>query len=94
MHTVLNLTEKLDIYTYIIYFTLCMQLISLLPETSINYIIYSCDKTPWLEELNFWIFEGSITAIGIVSSLIVKVRQKQLDKTFLERIQKQVAAGV
>ncbi|KAG1652900.1 Protein JTB [Nymphon striatum] len=54
----------------------------------------SCDKIPWVEERTFWTFEGVITIIGLLSSLVVKVRQKQLDKKFLERIQKQVAAGV
>ncbi|CAM1332968.1 Jtb (predicted) [Pycnogonum litorale] len=54
----------------------------------------SCDLAPWLEERNFWIFEGVTAIIGIFSSIIVKIRQRQLDKQFLERIEKQVAAGI
>lgn len=51
-----------------------------------------CDNEK--EGQHFWIFEGSMLAVGLVSSLSVVLRQKHLDRKMMERIQQQVAAGV
>lgn len=57
-------------------------------------VIRSCDKVTWLEERNFWIFEGLAFATGFVSTSVVYVRQKILDHRMLRRIQRQLASGV
>lgn len=54
----------------------------------------SCDKVTWLEERNFWIFEGSMFVMGVISTIIVFSRQKILDHQMLRRIQRQLASGV
>ncbi|KAJ4434956.1 hypothetical protein ANN_23528, partial [Periplaneta americana] len=54
----------------------------------------SCDKVTWLEERNFWIFEGSMFLLGIISTTVVFARQKILDHRMLRRIQRQLASGV
>ncbi|XP_013774153.1 protein JTB-like isoform X1 [Limulus polyphemus] len=62
-------------------------------KTSGNYY-RSCERVPWIEERNFWIFEGMMLAVGFVSAAMVVLRQKHLDRKMIERIQKQVSAGV
>ncbi|KAK7789976.1 hypothetical protein R5R35_006808 [Gryllus longicercus] len=57
-------------------------------------VVRSCDKVTWLEERNFWLFEGLMFALGLVSSTIVYARQKILDHRMLRRIQRQLASGV
>lgn len=56
--------------------------------------IFSCDKVTWLEERNFWLFEGSVFIVGVISTTIVFTRQKVLDHRMLRRIQRQLASGV
>ncbi|KAK8775602.1 hypothetical protein V5799_031051 [Amblyomma americanum] len=46
------------------------------------------------EGQHFWIFEGSMLVMGLLSSLSVVLRQRHLDRKVMERIQQQVAAGV
>ncbi|KAJ9595096.1 hypothetical protein L9F63_013622 [Diploptera punctata] len=54
----------------------------------------SCDKVAWLEERNFWIFEGCMFVLGLISTTIVFARQKILDHQMLRRVQRQLASGV
>ncbi|XP_021919690.1 protein JTB [Zootermopsis nevadensis] len=54
----------------------------------------SCDKVTWLEERKFWIFEGSVFVVGVISTTFVFARQKILDHRMLRRIQRQLASGV
>ena len=56
--------------------------------------IFSCDKVTWLEERNFWLFEGSVFIVGVISTAVVFTRQKVLDHRMLRRIQRQLASGV
>ena len=56
--------------------------------------IFSCDKVTWLEERNFWLFEGSVFIVGVISTTVVFTRQKVLDHRMLRRIQRQLASGV
>lgn len=46
------------------------------------------------EEKHFWIFEATTFVVGLISYGIVILRQKRLDKHFLEKINKQIASGV
>jgi len=54
----------------------------------------SCDKLPWMEKRNFWIFQSSTFVLGLFSGLITFTRQRQLNRRTLDRIQKQISAGV
>jgi hypothetical protein len=54
----------------------------------------SCDRVTWLEERNFWLFEGSVFIVGVISTTVVFARQKILDHRMLRRIQRQLASGV
>ena len=54
----------------------------------------SCPKLTEIEERNFWIFEMSAALIGLGSWTVVHSRQKLLDKQLLEKVNKQIAAGV
>lgn len=53
-----------------------------------------CDRVVWLEEREFWTFEAVVSIMGILSGLTTFARQKVLDRRILQRIQRQVAAGV
>lgn len=57
---------------------------------SIGNVYRPCDK----QSQNFWIFESSMIILAIIGSFVVNLRQKQLDHKTLEKIQKQIAAGV
>ncbi|GAB6032413.1 hypothetical protein CHUAL_011050 [Chamberlinius hualienensis] len=57
-------------------------------------IFRSCPRSTWIERRNFWLFESTMFALGLVSWTVVYFRHKQLDHRVLERIQKQIAAGV
>ncbi|XP_046404123.1 protein JTB [Ischnura elegans] len=54
----------------------------------------SCDRVAWIEERNFWIFEGLMLVFGSVSITAVFTRQKILDHRVLRRLQRQLASGV
>nr|CAD7195307.1 unnamed protein product [Timema douglasi]CAD7401858.1 unnamed protein product [Timema poppensis] len=54
----------------------------------------SCDKVTWLEERNFWIFEGVMFVISVISTTTVFARQKVLDRRMMRRIQRQLANSV
>jgi hypothetical protein len=59
-------------------------------------IFFSCKEVrdTAREEQNFWIFEAVTLILGVISYGIVILRQKRLDKHFLEKINKQIASGV
>lgn len=50
----------------------------------------SCDKVAWLDERRFWIFEISLMCIGLISSILAYLRQKQLDYHSAQRINRQI----
>ena len=54
----------------------------------------SCHRVIWMEERNFWAFESTAIIFGIFSSIFVIIRQGQLDRKMMDRIQKQIAQGV
>ncbi|XP_062516904.1 protein JTB-like isoform X2 [Corticium candelabrum] len=54
----------------------------------------SCSRSKAIEARNFWIFETVAFAIGVVSYIVVKLRQKQLDRAALQRIRKQVSSAI
>lgn len=54
----------------------------------------SCNKIPYLEERKFWIFEGSMTLLFLLSATAVMMRQRTLDRRTINKIHKQIAAGV
>lgn len=53
-----------------------------------------CDRVTWLEERSFWMFEGLVFIVGVISTTAVFTRQKILDHRMLRRIQRQLASGV
>ncbi|XP_076032356.1 protein JTB-like [Oratosquilla oratoria] len=53
-----------------------------------------CDRIEGLEERHFWAFETTMGAIGLVAGAATFFRQRTLDHRILQRIQRQVAAGV
>ncbi|XP_037783964.1 protein JTB-like [Penaeus monodon] len=57
-------------------------------------VFRKCDRVVWLEERHFWIFETVMGVVGLASGLATVFRQKVLDHRILQRIQRQVAAGV
>ncbi|XP_063225132.1 protein JTB [Bacillus rossius redtenbacheri] len=54
----------------------------------------SCAKVTWLEERNFWLFEGLMLVLGVISTTAVFARQKVLDIRMMRRIQRQLANSV
>ncbi|KAL5004744.1 hypothetical protein ScPMuIL_018200 [Solemya velum] len=54
----------------------------------------SCDLTSDMEERSFYIFEGASFVIGIAAYSIVRQRQKMLDHMLMEKVNRQIAAGV
>ncbi|XP_068206814.1 protein JTB-like [Palaemon carinicauda] len=57
-------------------------------------VFKKCDRVVWIEERNFWTFEAVTGAVGLIAGLATVARQKVLDHRILQRIQRQVAAGV
>lgn len=57
-------------------------------------VFRSCERVVWIEERKFWTFEGCMLVAGVLSGLIVVYRQRQIDQRMIQRIQKQIAAGV
>ncbi|KAG0730364.1 Protein JTB [Chionoecetes opilio] len=53
-----------------------------------------CDRVMWLEERHFWTFEAMMAMVGMVAGFATMARQKILDHRIVQRIQRQVAAGV
>ncbi|KAK4292676.1 hypothetical protein Pmani_034370 [Petrolisthes manimaculis] len=57
-------------------------------------VFRKCDRVVWLEERHFWTFLGVSAVVGLVAGLATAVRQRILDHRVVQRIQRQVAAGV
>ena len=57
-------------------------------------LFYSCPKLTAIEERNFWLFEMAAAFVGLGSWSIVHARQKILDRQLLDKVNKQIAAGV
>lgn len=57
-------------------------------------MFFSCDKVAWLDEKNFWTFEGLLFAIGIISTSFSCLRQRALDRKTLLKIQRQLTQSV
>lgn len=51
-----------------------------------------CDNDS--EAHKFWIFEGCVLIVGLMSSFTVVLRQKHLDRKMFDKIQQQVSVGV
>lgn len=65
-----------------------------LPKNKDSDVLSRCDRVVWLDERHFWTFEAVVSAIGLVAGLATVARQKILDHRVVQRIQRQVAAGV
>lgn len=59
-----------------------------------NFSFYRCDISPAVEEVDFWKFQLFTLLVGLSSYTVVYLRQKNLDKKLMEKIHKQIAAGV
>ncbi|BFZ02155.1 hypothetical protein BsWGS_05195 [Bradybaena similaris] len=53
-----------------------------------------CDISPAVEESDFWKFQLCTLLLGLSSYAVVYLRQKKLDKRLMEKINKQIAAGI
>ncbi|KAK0057425.1 protein JTB, partial [Biomphalaria pfeifferi] len=53
-----------------------------------------CDISPAVEESDFWKFELCTLLLGLSSYAVVYLRQRKLDKRLMEKINKQIAAGI
>ena len=62
------------------------------------YILYyhvsSCPKLTHIEERGFWTFECAMLVLGLLAFSVVHLRQTKLNKDLMERVHKQIAAGV
>lgn len=54
----------------------------------------SCDKVAWLDEKNFWTFEGVLFMTGAIFTLFSFQRQRVLDRKIQQRIQRQLNQAV
>ncbi|XP_026272900.1 protein JTB [Frankliniella occidentalis] len=54
--------------------------------------VRSCLKVVWLEERNFWLFELASFCVAFSSSLAVFIRQRQLDRRMIKRLQAQLSS--
>ncbi|KAL4227268.1 hypothetical protein ACF0H5_012714 [Mactra antiquata] len=52
----------------------------------------SCKVDPWIEERKFWILELITCAIGFGTYGLVRYRQNNLDRTLMEKVNRQIAA--
>ncbi|KAH1007429.1 protein JTB [Dendroctonus ponderosae] len=51
----------------------------------------SCDKAAFYDEQTFWIFEGLMLVLSLISTLCVKARKRVLSKRMIQRVQRQLA---
>lgn len=54
--------------------------------------VRSCSRVVWLEERKFWLFEGISISGALLSTLAVYIRQRQLDRRMMKRLQAQLAS--
>uniref|UniRef100_A0A0B7B2S8 Jumping translocation breakpoint protein n=1 Tax=Arion vulgaris TaxID=1028688 RepID=A0A0B7B2S8_9EUPU len=62
-------------------------------ESGVEEFIW-CDISPAVEEYGFWRFQLCTLSLGLFSYAMVYLRQRKLDKRLMEKIHKQIAAGV
>lgn len=55
---------------------------------------FSCSRAKSVEERQFWMFEGIVFTIGLLSYIIVIMRQRKLDREALQRIRRQVSSSI
>ena len=63
-----------------------------LPYNNI-FFFHSCNRS-WVEERHFWIFEIVTAVIGLLSYGVVFLREQRLDKLLMDKVNKQIAAGI
>ncbi|KAI0208168.1 hypothetical protein LSAT2_007168 [Lamellibrachia satsuma] len=54
----------------------------------------SCPKGHWVEEKNFWTFESVSLLFGLIFYSVVHIRRRRLDHILMEKVHRQIAAGV
>lgn len=50
----------------------------------------SCDRVAWLDEKNYWTFQGSLLIVGVLSTFLSFLRQKSLDRKTMLKVQRQL----
>ncbi|XP_060074190.1 protein JTB-like [Ylistrum balloti] len=53
-----------------------------------------CDIDPHIHQTRFWVFELICLLVGVASYTMVRKRQKRLDTSLMEKINKQISEGV
>ncbi|XP_005091081.1 protein JTB [Aplysia californica] len=53
-----------------------------------------CDISPAVEESDFWRFQAIVLTVGLISYAVVYLRQQKLDQKLMDKIHKQISAGV
>lgn len=54
----------------------------------------SCDKVAWIDERNYWTFEGVLLVIGALSTGITVLRKRSLDRKVMLKVQRQLEQSV
>ncbi|XP_031628658.1 protein JTB [Contarinia nasturtii] len=54
----------------------------------------SCDKVAWIDERNFWTFEGILIVVGALSTGVTFLRQRSLDRKVMLKVQRQLEQSV
>ncbi|XP_055303295.1 protein JTB [Sitodiplosis mosellana] len=54
----------------------------------------SCDKVAWVDERNFWTFEGILLVVSALSTSVTFLRQRSLDRKVMLKVQRQLEQSV
>lgn len=57
-------------------------------------VVKSCDKVAWIDERNFWTFEGVLIVVSALSTSVVFLRQRNLDRKVMLKVQRQLEQSV
>lgn len=55
---------------------------------------FSCDKVAWIDERNYWTFEGVLLVIGALSTGVTILRKRSLDRIVMLKVQRQLEQSV
>lgn len=55
---------------------------------------FSCDKVAWIDERNFWTFEGVLLVVGALSTGVTILRKRSLDRIVMLKVQRQLEQSV
>lgn len=59
-----------------------------------HYLHFSCDKVAWIDERNYWTFEGVLLVVGALSTGVTILRKRSLDRKVMLKVQRQLEQSV